>query len=58
MPKRKRAKAVFEDVPPLQMVDPTYAARALATMGEKAARLARKALKRKGCRDKKPATPP
>src|SRR4029077_5072507 len=56
MPKRKRATEAIGDTPPIQMVDPTYAARCL----EKMERLARKARdqKREGSRDKISGEPP
>jgi len=57
MPKRKRALVVPEVAVPRQTVDPTYAARVLEKMEAKADRLARKARKQKGFRDRKPVKP-
>jgi len=57
MPKRRRALVVPEVAVPLQTVDPSYAALALEKMERKAAQLVRKARKRKGCLDRKPAKP-
>lgn len=53
MPKRKKAKAVFEEQPPRQMVAPAYAARALEKMAEKVAQQEKKAQKSKDRRGTK-----